>query len=497
VSLLVASALLGGCMAREAPAATPSATAAAGAAASGAGAPRGAAGLRGLLADGEAQALLRRAVCWLDEPGRARTCLPPSAEALEAIAALGRSGDARMVFPLADLLWVDVGWGDEVRAALTRLTGEALPDARAWSDFAATRMRAPAPPDYAAWKAGLLALTAKPEQAPGFAQLFEPLGADEELAGMLARLVWTGVQPNESRPLADPPHVERERQRYLAEGDVVYGVVAGGEARAYPKRIVAWHGVVHDTLGGTPLLLAHCLPCGGASVWRRASVEQRFGTAGLAFAGRALLFEEGSYALWDALGGTHLGLAVSGLIPRPSALAPVPLFVTTWADWSARHPETTVLTLETGVVRDYASGAAVRDELALREPRFTARAGPGLGAKEPVLGVVAGTAARAYPLALLARRRLVQEEVGRRSVVVLCEGPGLAAAAYEVGGRRFTAVEGSGREFFAVDERGDRWAMREHALVHTVHGEELPALPRLQAWWFAWWGLHPDSTVLE
>ncbi|MBM4415676.1 MAG: DUF3179 domain-containing protein, partial [Chloroflexi bacterium] len=426
----------------------------------------------------------------------ARSCLPPSADALDAIGALGRSGDARVIWPLVDLLWVDVGWGDAVRAALTRLTGESLPDARAWSTFAAARTRAPALPGYAAWKAGLLALTATPKQTPTFAQLLEPL-QDDAHSGLLERLTWTGVQPNASRPLAAPPHVEREHQRYLADGDVVYGVVVGSEARAYPERVVAWHGVVHDTIGEAPIVLAHCLSCGGAAAFRRADGDPRlYGTAGLALWGRTLLFDSRAHALWDALSGRRWG-QVGADDQQPQLGTPLALFVTSWADWAARHPETTVLTLDTGVVRDYASGGAVRDELTLREPRFPAPAPGPLAAKEPVLGIVAGRETRAYPLALLARRRLVQEQVDGRGVLLLNEGAGLAAAAYEVGALRFTGVEGSGRKFFAIDEHNQRWAMREHALVHTVHGGELPALPRLQAYWFAWRGLHPDSTVAE
>lgn len=504
--------LASGCVARAAPAttATPDVGAAAatprGGAASGTGSGTGS----GTLSDGEMQVLLRRAVCWLDDATRARSCLPPGADALDAIGALGRSGDARVLWPLIDLLWVDVGWRADVLAALTRLTGESLPDARAWSTFAATRWRAGVPPGYASWKAGLLALTGAPEQTPTFAQLLTPLQTTERTeadTALLARLVWTGVQPNASRPLTDPPHVERERQLYLAEGDVVYGVVAGGPggpaARAYPERVVAWHGVVHDTLGDVPLVLAHCLPCGGAAVFDRREPgggDRRFGTAGLAFEGRTLVFEEGTLALWDAISGARVAPGAGGA--QPLIGRPVPMVVTSWADWAARHPETTVLTLDTGVVRDYASGAAVREALATREPRFTAQAGSALassalGGKEAVLGVLVGSEARAYPLALLARRRMVQEQVGGRGVLVLNEGVGRAAAAYEVGTLRFTGVEGSGREFFAIDERGERWAMREHALVHTVHSGELPALPRLQAYWFAWWGLHPRSTALE
>jgi hypothetical protein len=45
--------------------------------------------------------------------------------------------------------------------------------------------------------------------------------------------------------------------KYLLDGDLVIGVVAGDTPRAYPLRIVTWHEVVNDTLGGTPIAVTY------------------------------------------------------------------------------------------------------------------------------------------------------------------------------------------------------------------------------------------------
>ena len=37
---------------------------------------------------------------------------------------------------------------------------------------------------------------------------------------------------------------------YLADTDVVFGIELNGDARAYPKRILAWHEMFKDTIGG-------------------------------------------------------------------------------------------------------------------------------------------------------------------------------------------------------------------------------------------------------
>ena len=45
--------------------------------------------------------LLRTAVCWHDDATIAASCLPPDAQVVDAIGAMARSGDPRLVAPLS------------------------------------------------------------------------------------------------------------------------------------------------------------------------------------------------------------------------------------------------------------------------------------------------------------------------------------------------------------------------------------------------------------
>ena len=108
----------------------------------------------GPLSDAEVTALLERAVCWLEDPELAASCLPPDADALEAIAAMGASGDLRFVAPLIDMRWLDLGWGGAVEDALEEITGERFEDPYAWYQYF---YRAPVTAGYIEWKAALLA----------------------------------------------------------------------------------------------------------------------------------------------------------------------------------------------------------------------------------------------------------------------------------------------------------------------------------------------------
>lgn len=464
------------------------------------------------LTDAAVIALLDRAVCWQADPALAATCLPPNDSARLTIAEIGRSGDPRFVSPLIDMLWLDVGWRRPVADALFALTGRRFEEPGQWYAWAETEWQPPTaealPDGYAQWKARLLSITAAggptsdDEPSPA-APAFSDLIDGSALVGRPDLLVWTGVQPNEVPPLNDPATVHRVEERYLAPSDVVYGVVLDGEARAYPRRIVAWHGIVNDTIGDRPVAIVHCLPCGSAIAYDRRAPGQdqettRFGNAGLAFQSRTLIFDEASLTLWDAFSG----YAVSGPRLGPDvrqpqlALETFPLLTTTWEAWSKRHPHTTVLDLDTGFVRDYEAGAALRDDLASPAPLLPV--GPldeRLPAKEPVIGTGVFGLTRAYPVALIERQGIVHDTIGGPPVVLISEGPGAGVAVYSAEDLIIERLEGSGDDLRAVDSEGERWFINPRALVSTIDGREHPRLASWQGYWFAWSTVHSAAPV--
>ena len=45
---------------------------------------------------------------------------------------------------------------------------------------------------------------------------------------------------------------------FLQDADGVLGVVRGGAARAYPIRILNWHEIVNDRIGGEVVVVTYC-----------------------------------------------------------------------------------------------------------------------------------------------------------------------------------------------------------------------------------------------
>ena len=153
-----------------------------------------------------------------------------------------------------------------------------------------------------------------------------------------------GLPTLDRPPLLTPAGVDSlnnaERGKYLVGADRVLGAVVRGEARCWPLRVLDWHEVCLDTLGGAPLAATWSPLSGSAAVYGRLVEGDtlRLGVSGLLLNSNTLLFDRAaSPSLWCQLTGE----AVAG--PRRGERLPrVPAVVTTWEHWRRDHPGTTV-----------------------------------------------------------------------------------------------------------------------------------------------------------
>ena len=100
-------------------------------------------------------------------------------------------------------------------------------------------------PHYADFKAKLYSRI-----DPRFREYF----ADDRAATIrLDEIRWGGVVRDGIPPLKDPEMISEAQAQYLDDSDIVFALELRGDARAYPKRILAWHEMVKDTIGGESL----------------------------------------------------------------------------------------------------------------------------------------------------------------------------------------------------------------------------------------------------
>ena len=66
--------------------------------------------------------------------------------------------------------------------------------------------------------------------------------------------ILSGGPPKDGIPaILEPKFVVPGNAAYLEDSDDVIGLKIGNESKAYPIKILNWHEVVNDTIGGVPV----------------------------------------------------------------------------------------------------------------------------------------------------------------------------------------------------------------------------------------------------
>ena len=215
------------------------------------------------------------------------------------------------------------------------------------------------------------------------------------------------------------------------------------------------------------------------------------------------MYDRATGTLWHQfLGEPVVGeLADSGI-----KLELLPVVVTTWEEWLAAHPDTTVLDVQTDVypAETYFPEGDIRSiYYAYREQPDTMfpvwQRNAVLHTKAPILGVTVNGEAKAYPLVRLANEPVVNDSLGDKSLVVITVGKARSARVYERHDHSFSLAEpGEGGPAAAVliDEQERRWRMEEEALVlESDPTKRLVRLPSHVAYWFGWYAFYPATNV--
>jgi hypothetical protein len=266
--------------------------------------------------------------------------------------------------------------------------------------------------------------------------------------------ILSGGPPKDGIPAIDRPQFVKAGEAKMSPGDRILGVERNGEAKAYPVRILNWHEVVNDAIGGTPVAVTYCPLCGSGVTFDRTVQDQvrSFGVSGLLYNSDVLLYDRETNSLWSQL----LGKAVTG--PAKGArLALVPTAHTSWADWVARHPDTLVLSQDTGFTRDYArdpyAGYDVNPVILFPVANSSSR----FDNKEVVLGLDLEGSRKAYPFGELAKTEgVIADKLAGRDIRV----------SYDAQHRTARVLDGNGKE-----------------------------LPSVMTYWFAWYAFYPESAV--
>ncbi len=311
----------------------------------------------------------------------------------------------------------------------------------------------------------------------------------------LDEIRWGGVIRDGIPPLRKPQMISAAQATYLQGDNVVFGIEINGDARAYPKRILAWHEMFTDTIGGEPIAGVYCTLCGTVIPYKTTfnGKTHALGTSGFLYRSNKLMYDQATESLWNTLRGEPV---LGPLVDQGIALEHLSVVTTTWAEWVRRHPNTTVLARQTGHARDYGEGVAYQDYFADDQLMFqTPFDDTRLANKQEVLALRFAAAPKqqlAIDTAFLDRHPLYLDRVGQQAVLVLTDSTG-ANRVYDPGPHTFVKYD---RDVSVTDETGAVWRLGEEWLT-SPDGARQHRLPYHRAFWFGWHATFPETRLVK
>ena len=429
--------------------------------------------------------------------------LPNTAFAANVAGEMGLSGDPRWVAWVMDIMRTggSRNVSDTSMGALERLTG-----IESSGDFNTDYVR------YGSWyrSHGV-------DPGEGYEVFKQELYAylDFRFGDMLAQVTdrvtlgaiqFGGVRRGGIPELNDPERLTPAEADFMTDDELVLGFVIGGEAGAYPVRFLARHELANDVVGGMPVALGYCTLCLTALMFDRRlpdGSEITFQTSGLLMDSNKIMIDNETESLWNHLSGTAFAGPLAGM-----KLEQYPVATVRWVDWLADHPDT--FTLDTPpptyfaemperppIAYDYTPDAAYRSYYSSEELWFPTFETPDVfELKEEVVTLDRNGLALALGLAEL-------EDMG--PFVYVLGGEPLVIVPNRGGARVYSAadvaeVPAAAWRHGAPVEVAPGGVLHDELRVNGVDGRnrvdlKLPRIVSSQSFWFAWYGLHPDTEI--
>ncbi len=301
-------------------------------------------------------------------------------------------------------------------------------------------------------------LTAAQEKIREIVEMEEEMGIKMTARGVKyivdpAKLV-PGASKDGIPSIDDPKFVSvEEADGYIQDNELVLAIVYKGVKRVYPLQIMVFHEIVNEIIVNDPILITYCPLCGsGIAFERRIDGEEvEFGVSGKLYNSNLVMYDRKTNSYWTQVDGLAIVGELSG-----TKLKLLPIDTVTWRDWKKEHPESEVLSQETGYLRPYGKdpyGSYYEDSFVWfpvesRDDR--------IHPKTAVFGLEVEGVFKAYKEKDLEELRTIEDSVAETRIRL---------------------------------ERDDAGSL------HITNLETGAQIVAQRTFWFAWYAFHPDTQV--
>jgi hypothetical protein len=267
----------------------------------------------------------------------------------------------------------------------------------------------------------------------------------------------SGGPPKDGIPSIDKPKfvTVEEADVWIADNELVLALDYKGVKRVYPFQILVWHEIVNDVVAGDPLLITYCPLCGSGIAYERTinGEEVEFGTSGKLYNSNLVMYDRKTDTYWAQIDGKAIVGELTGM-----ELKEISIDTVVWRDWKSAHPDSMVLSQDTGHIRAYGRdpyGSYYEDSYVMfpvenRDDR--------IHPKTVIFGIEVDGVYKAYKEDDLKSKGTIRDTVNGVQVKVTRKKDGTVR------------------------------------IINTETGE---VIVKERDFWFAWYAFHPDTLVYE
>lgn len=265
----------------------------------------------------------------------------------------------------------------------------------------------------------------------------------------------SGGPPQDGIPSIDNPKyvTVEEADRWIADNELVLGLIHNETKRVYPLQILVWHEIVNGHIKGEPILITYCPLCGSGIAYERTinGEEVEFGTSGKLYNSNLVMYDRKTNSYWSQIGGQAIVGELTG-----TRLTPISIDTVAWREWKAAHPDSEVLSQDTGFRRSYGRdpyGSYYEDSFLFFDVENEDRR---IHPKTVIFGIELDGTFKAYQEATLKEMQVIEDTVNGVRIKVERDDAGIVT------------------------------------ITDLETGEEIV---KERDFWFAWYAFHPETEL--
>ncbi len=276
----------------------------------------------------------------------------------------------------------------------------------------------------------------------------------------------------------------------------VVGVIDGdGKPYAFIARLARRPHIVYQTEGDSPFIMTHCILAHSSMSY---ALEGNFSnpdiTITAALANNMVFYEKNSRCTVVQMHNRLEG--------RNDPLSTVPTVMTSLKTWKNLYPDSPVW-MRPVEWRDvfYLKLLARADVIDPSSPVMVYPLQHQLDERLPmkslVLGLLSGRLSRAYPVDVVADRKVINDQIADTRLAIFCVDDYMQAFDRRVNGDRILTFEKSDKDERFVDvETGSEWSATGACTSGKYEGRQLSAIPHYnKIFWYVWSDYFPGGEI--